>query len=141
MLTQPELTPIPDSSPEEYIVADIYTVILPVSRLTLQIKPGYCTDGASTGAAQYLGFNPFDPSTMAPALCHDALYEGELFGHDDGARTAADNEFYALLKLNGQHSASVAWLYYKAVRWFGGFVWRRHSLQSITDARRFVSLV
>jgi hypothetical protein len=96
-------------------------------------KKGYKTDGASIPFI-FWAFNlhPYQGDTLMPAVFHDLFYQTELY-----SRASCDNNFLYLMRKNG-----VGFLkrtaFYIMVRIFGGFVWSRHTVGSVTKARSFL---
>lgn len=135
-LSQPSITPLPDSGGLAQIAAD-YVVTLPVSGRVMSIKAGFQTDGASVPEEFWtlLDSSPFDPDVLAAALGHDALYSAELM-----ERAACDLEFENLMRLNSKRGASLSGLYYHMVSLFGNTVWSKHTPESIAAARQLCSL-
>jgi len=107
----------------------------------LCVKAGMTSDGASIPSwlwsfpfiGPYIGA-PYKPSTFASAFFHDCCYASEIT-----PRQFADFEFNRLLIMHGA-GATRARLYWLAVRGCGWAVWRKHSPDSIAQARRFVSI-
>ena len=70
-----------------------------------------------------------------PALCHDALYSGELLTRDQ-----ADWMFLQFMQIAG-----IAWIkrniVWSAVRSFGWTVWNRHTWASVLKSRELCKLV
>ena len=131
-MKQPELSPVPGT--ELYVLDEQYSIVLPVSGRLLTISKGFTTDGASIPRLFWsLVGSPFDPDYMAPALCHDALYEAELM-----ERQACDMEFKALLDINSKAAMYKSDVFYRAVRFGGFFVWMFHS--KVDESRKLVTL-
>ena len=102
----------------------------------LLVHPMARSDGASIPRFLWSVFSPrYDASSFPAAFCHDMLYQSELV-----TRSQADAEFHRLLGLFGV-SPIKARLYWIAVRWFGGFVWARHTKASIAEARMFAEII
>jgi Protein of unknown function (DUF1353) len=119
---------------EHITVTDPWTVETTVG--TLSVRCGADSDGASIPPVinAIPGFNKFEGDTLPAALAHDMLYATELC-----TRAEADWVFYILLRANG-----VSWwrarTYYRMVRIFGGFTWKKHTMKTIVEARRYVTL-
>jgi len=135
MIKQPKMSPVPGT--ELCVVDEVYSIVLPVSGKTLTIQAGFTTDGASIPRCLWsLVGAPFDPNYMAPALCHDALYEAELLTRDE-----CDQEFKCLLDLNGPIAMDKAETFYKAVHYFGWITtWAWHTKASIAEGAAYASL-
>jgi len=100
------------------------------------VRRGFATDGASIPRAFWrVAGPPMDPVTCAPALVHDALYASASH-----RRATADEILYDLLRQYGAGRVK-AWLYYRAVRAFGGMAWRAHTAESVLAARRYVRVL
>jgi hypothetical protein len=106
-----------------------------LSGCILEIDPGFASDGASIPKWLQSGLSPrYEAATFPAALAHDALYLGELVN-----RKSADYEFYLLLKLLDV-PAWKAKLYYRAVRLFGWWIWKKHRPEQIKEARKLCRL-
>ena len=132
-LPQPCLQPIEGS--DNMTVVQAYTVDLPVVNKRLTILPGFVTDGASIPSLFWsCAGDPFSPHFVAAAVCHDALYSGELTTRDN-----ADEIFLELLEIEG-----LGWfhrnLFWFAVRVAGWTVWDEHTPETIAAARKLCSL-
>ena len=133
-IPQPVLIPVEGS--DNMHVAEPFAIVLPVLNRTLQILPGFTTDGASIPRLFWTcAGDPFSPRFVAAAVCHDALYAGELC-----ARETADDVFVELLKEEG-----LSWfhrnLFWFAVRVAGKWAaWDEHTPATIAEARQFCSL-
>jgi hypothetical protein len=135
MMLKPAIKPASGRG-ERYEVADDFVAKLPTTRAYLRVRAGFKTDGASIPALLWpLIGNPYDPHTIGPAIIHDALYSAETFPRD-----RADRIFLALLRQNSREASRKAATFYRAVRWFGWLVWRRHTDVSRIRAREFVKL-
>lgn len=90
--------------------------------ITLTIQVGYWTDLASVpkalrgmfdnGSAEY--------GVLVASQIHDALYSTHYL-----SKELSDEIFYRALKYYKMNCAK-AWLYYKAVSWFGDSAWEYH---------------
>lgn len=102
----------------------------------LHVKTGIISDGASIPRIFWRipGFAPYEGDTLPAAFAHDCLYASELVD-----RKTADDIIYELLRENGVGYLRAS-MYWRAVRGFGGFVWRRHTAESIATAREYVIL-
>ena len=126
---EPVLEPVGGTEENYWIIKDF---IHPTSIGTVTVKAGFITDGASLPIN--LGWSHWDAVTAAAAVLHDGLYESELV-----SRSAADRVLREVMLLHGC-SRFRAWTYWCAVRSFGWMVWRKHTLGSITQARKLVSV-
>lgn len=101
----------------------------------LHLGHGFPSDGASIPRFLWSFVGPrYSEDSMIGALYHDATYAAELCD-----RALADESLRALLIESGC-SALKARLYWLAVRVFGGLCWRRHTADTIAEARRFATL-
>jgi hypothetical protein len=108
---------------------------LATGNMILVVEPGMLSDGASIPFwIQPLVGPRYGAKTFASAFAHDCLYAAELV-----SRKQADDEFHRLLREFGAYRVT-ATAYYRAVRVFGGIVYRRHTLASVSEARRFCRL-
>jgi hypothetical protein len=113
----------------------------PLHGKRVAIRKGFLTDGASIPRAVWgIVGHPFSKPLLGPALCHDALYMGELLGHDIAAKTLSDWWFLEWMKKAGMNwnQRNTVWL---GPRMFGKSVWRAHTRDSIAHARCFCALV
>jgi hypothetical protein len=98
---------------------------------------GFWTDGVSVPQLMwsFIGITPFSMPEFAWALPHDLLYASELMPREE-----CDEMLYVWSEAVGN-----SWLkrasVYRAVRNFGGFVWSKHTKESIEAARQVVQLV
>lgn len=125
----------PSADGEGYVLmAPYYAPILP--GFDLLIATGFFFDGCSIPRLGWtlLGLHPMHPRVQASALIHDALYASEML-----ARREADDVFLWCLRQDGLDTLR-ARLMWRGVRLGGGAVWRRHTPDSITTARLYVSL-
>ena len=80
-----------------------------VGGLIFVVKKGFVTDGASVPRFFWsLGFDRFNPQTMAASTVHDALCKSNII-----PRAAADSVFNAILK---DWHWKYRWLYWLGVR-------------------------
>jgi len=108
---------------------------LATGNMILVVEPGMLSDGASIPRwIQPLVGPRYGAKTFASAFAHDCLYAAELV-----SRKQADDEFHRLLRMFGAYRATAA-TYYRAVRLFGGVVWKKHTKASIAEARRYCRL-
>ena len=125
----------PSADGEAYLLNQPYhTNILPGH--ILEIAAGFRFDGASIPRVFWLTTGtPMDPHYQASGLVHDALYAAELL-----PRQVTDDIFYFCLRRDGVgwYTARKMWL---GVRIGGGFVWSRHTPDSIAHARAYVRLI
>jgi hypothetical protein len=89
----------------------------------ITVTRGFPTDGLSLpGIATALGFDPWGAGLRA-ALLHDAGYSlHDVRGHSLGNKATVDRRFLAGCLIDYPRMATT---YYRAVRWFGGFAWRK----------------
>ena len=127
----PALLPITN---DKWVVDDNYSAVIHTGQ-TVSIRKGMETDGASIPRIcwRVIG-HPFMLPILPCALVHDALYAGELL-----ARNECDWAFLCLMQ-----SAGIGWFkrntVYSAVRAGGAFVWGKHTVKSICDARKFCKI-
>lgn len=97
----------------------------------LTVQPGFQTDGGSIPRFLQDRVSPLGKYLLA-FLVHDVLYAGEFCD-----RATADWIFLELLEYLG-----ASWIVrnacYLAVRAGGGFVWKKHTPESVADARRLI---
>ena len=100
----------------------------------IRVKAGYSTDGASIPRAAWrvIG-HPFQRYEAA-AIIHDALYDSEHW-----QREQIDDCFRDLLRACGVGKMRRA-VIYRAVRLFGGMTWKKHTQESIANAKQFVAV-
>ena len=109
----------------------------PLNGKVITIKAGYKTDGASIPQACWsiIG-SPMEVPLLGPALCHDALYSGEL---------VPDPSTADWMLLQYAQMAGIGWakrnLVWSAVRLFGWTVWNRHTSDSVAASRKLVALI
>ncbi len=126
----------PEKAGGEWTV-DADWVSPPLDGVCVEIKRGFQTDGVSIPRVAWrLIGHPFQVPLLGPALCHDALYAGELVvGHHE-----ADWMF-----LSWMQQAGIGWAkrnsVWSAVRSCGGWTWDRHSRASVTKARMYCRLI
>lgn len=112
----------------------IYT--LPDGRQIL-IKKGFIFDGASIPRFfwRIIG-HPLDHEFIRAVLLHDGVYAAELIPQSDG-----DMVFLEFMK----YYDNIGWLkrnaMHKAVRIGGSTVWTNHTIESVTEARKYVSFI
>jgi hypothetical protein len=99
----------------------------------ITIQPRFRFDGASIPRFfwRVIG-SPFVGRYRSAALLHDALYSAEIY-----SRRKCDHLFLVAMANDG-----VVWwrrnAMWAAVRIGGGFVWRKHTAQSVAEARELV---
>lgn len=101
----------------------------------LTVRAGFSFDGASIPRVFWrLIGHPFEMPLLIGATAHDALYSGELLPRAD-----CDRIFRELMRRAGigRIKRNAVWL---AVRAAGWAVWRRHTADSVAEARRLVTL-
>lgn len=97
----------------------------------LEVDAGFKSDGASIPKPLQSFVSPrYEARTFPAALAHDALYAGELVD-----RHIADREFYRLLKRMGVNEVK-ARIYYTASRVYGRVAYRKHTPESVENARK-----
>jgi hypothetical protein len=92
---------------------------------------GFYTDGISVPALAWSVFRlqPFSMPELCAALGHDLVYSGELVPRKD-----CDNWIREWCKMVGVAAARRN-VIYQCVHSLGGFVWKRHTPQTIAAAR------
>ena len=102
----------------------------------ISVRAGYVYDGATIPAAlRYpLGLDPFSGCLARAALVHDVLYGSELLPQD-----IADEALLNIALQDGTDPRKARAIY-RAVSDAGGLVWDRHTLESVEQARRLVTL-
>jgi len=112
----------------------IYT--LPDGRRIL-IKKGFIFDGASIPRFfwRVIG-HPLDHEFIRAVLLHDGLYAAELL-----AQSLSDEAFLEFMK----YYDDIGWFkrntMYKGVRIGGSTVWKNHTVESVNNARAYVSFI
>lgn len=121
-----------------WVLRDNYDIELPVCGRRLRIYEAFVTDGASVPriVRRITDYQPFDPSTLAPALVHDAITRARLF-----TRAECDREFYELMNRNGDTARRKASAYYLAVRIGGWWPWIHHRRRGIAQIRELAELI
>jgi len=103
--------------------------------VNVHVAPGFKTDGASIPRLLWRVFgSPYDPDIFPAAIAHDALYRGEIVQRED-----ADQAFLDMMEESGVPLKKRR-LIYRGVRLFGWITWKRHTPQSICEARQFISM-
>jgi len=135
-LPQPHMEPIPDT--EMWLLIEDYEIDLPVSGKRLRLYAGLVSDGASVPRPlrRITDYQPFSPSTMAPALVHDGITRARLFPRSD-----CDVEFFALMQMNGETARRRSHKYFFAVRIGGWWPWIHHRRRGIQQMRQLVELI
>lgn len=101
-------------------------------RWQIRVREGYDTDGASIPRAAWrVVGHPFEEYEAA-AIVHDVLYDSEYWVRDQ-----ADDCFHDLMRACGVGKLR-AGIMYRAVRMFGGPTWKKHTEESIAEAKRFL---
>ena len=120
---------------EVMLLADvIYT--LPDGRQIL-IKKGFVFDGGSIPRFfwRVIG-HPLDHEFIRAVLLHDGLYASELVSQDE-----ADMAFLEFM----QYYDDIGWIkrnaMYEGVQIGGNSVWTSHTMESVTNARAYVSFI
>lgn len=103
----------------------------------LRVLSGARSDGASVPDVidGLEGFHRLEGDTLPAAFAHDMLYAAELCD-----RETADQILHDLLIASGI-SALRAAIYRDAVRIGGGYVWTKHTPESIAAARRMAAIL
>ena len=101
------------------------------------LRKGFATDGASIPQAFWTVIgHPMQAPLLGPALCHDALYAGEL---------VPDHSTADWMFLEWMQMAGIGWvkrnLVYSAVRTWGWTVWNKHTPASIAASRNMCALI
>ena len=101
------------------------------------LRKGLKTDGTSIPRWAWRAFgHPFSLPVLAYALPHDGDYSAELVPRDEGddrfLEGMAQDKHVCWVKRNG---------IWTAVRAGGGFVWNRHTPESISEARKYCRIV
>jgi hypothetical protein len=113
-----------------------FDVIVKGKKHTILIKKGFSFDGASIPRFFWRTIgHPLQYPIVICALPHDGIYAAELF-----ERGECDWIFLTLLqkvKVNW-FKRNIIWL---AVRGGGYFVFKKHTKESITEAKKYVSIV
>lgn len=104
----------------------------------IRVYKGFRTDGGSIPRISWslLGITPYDPRCVYAFFLHDFLYQSELL-----SRKHADAILDEVLKIPPCCNAIQRWLIWSHVRLYGWMVWKGHSKQSITEARKFGEVV
>lgn len=137
----------------------------------IQVNPGFDFDGASIPQALWgIVGSPMTGGYQKSACLHDALYASEYFPRDECDAIfleAMESEMEALLR--AREDANIkgsSWkeklayskeaisieldrkaykikrsIMYKAVRMFGGSVWKGHNKNEVKSYRRFITIV
>lgn len=102
---------------------------------TVCIRAGFKTDLASIPRCLWNLYPPFDVEYRAAAILHDGLYASELL-----TRQECDWLLLEAMQTqgNGWWARNVFW---SAVRLGGASVWSKHTGESRTEARRYVSII
>lgn len=110
-----------------------YKAFLPNSRI-LRVKKGFVTDFASVPRIFWNVIAPTHGQHTRAAFIHDALYSARAL-----SRTECDWMFLQIMQ-----DCGVSWIkrntMYSAVRTCGGFVWMKHTPESIAEARKIITL-
>ena len=98
---------------------------------------GFWTDGVSVPELLWTvsGISPFSMPELCWALPHDIAYSAELF-----TREICDDYLFewAIMAGTGRIKRNMA---YRAVKRFGGFVWKKHTKESVENARKVCQLI
>jgi len=116
-----------------------YLVVAPVSYLNekyhINVYGGWVTDGASVPKLFQNIFSSYGENTIFGAIIHDALYMSEALPRD-----VCDTIFLEILELKGV-SLLKRRAMYRAVRIFGGFVWKKHNKNDVSKAKQFINVI
>lgn len=105
-------------------------------RVIVTVRPGFRTDGASIPRLLWPVFgSPYDPDILPEAIAHDAMYRGRIVPRRD-----ADNAFGDMMRARGRIGAWKRRRIWLGVRLFGWIAWLGHTPESVTGARRYISL-
>ena len=96
------------------------------------IQSGFKTDLASIPRSLWIVYPPYSPEYGKAAVLHDAMYSAELFD-----RKTCDDIFYEAMGVLNAGPVTKR-IIYTAVRTFGGFVWARHTKESVAAARELI---
>ena len=131
----PEMIP-PEGDGNEWTI-DQQWISPSLNGQCVAIRAGFVTDGASIPQAAWsiIG-SPMEVPLLGPALCHDALYAGEL---------VPDHSTADWMLLQFMQMAGISWVHrnlvWSAVRLFGWVVWNRHTPASIAASRNMCQLI
>lgn len=131
---KPAVRPLAGS---DYVLAEDFYFPAEVGEwdVVAHVMPGFRTDGASIPRLLWRVFgSPYAPDIFPAAIAHDALYRGEIVPRCD-----ADAAFFAMMAESGvpKRKRRLVWI---GVRLFGWITWLSHTLTSVTEARRHISL-
>ena len=118
----------------EYRVIRNYKAVLPNDDV-IRVNAGFVYDGASIPRLFWsLIGSPFTGTHTRAAFIHDALYAAQSYD-----RKICDWIFLQVLQEHGCSwiKRNILWL---AVRIFGGFVWKKHTEESISKAKKLVAV-
>ncbi len=115
-------------------VTKTYRAILPDYNI-LEVYKGFVYDGASIPRISWsiIG-SPFTGKYQRAAFIHDAIYGIEAF-----SRLKCDNIFLDIMEEHGCNYIQ-RHLIYRAVRLFGGLVWKKHTVDTINENMKFVRI-
>jgi hypothetical protein len=106
----------------------------PEPKLTIMVRAGFESDGASVpGPFRWIA-SPFSGVHAAPAVIHDALYGSQLLD-----RKTADDIFLEAMRYNGTAYLRRYAMYW-GVRSGGMFAWNGKSSAKVRRCRDFVSI-
>lgn len=113
----------------------VYPLIVDVKLVGPIIIPaGFIFDKNSVPAGLRWLFPVSGYKSDYAAAVHDWLYTSELF-----PRVVCDEIFYDAMIYSGVPKWR-AWSKYKAVRVFGGMVWKKHTKESVDEARSLLDI-
>jgi hypothetical protein len=131
----PEMHP-PSGDGNEWMVMQEW-VSPPLNGKCVAIRAGFVTDGASIPQWCWsLEGSPMTVPMLGPAICHDALYAGELV-KDHSTADWMLLQYMCMTDMSWLHRNTI-WL---AVRAFGWIVWNKHTPASISASRNMCQLI
>lgn len=136
--TFPEKPAVRPLKGTDYVLAEDYCFPAAVGEwgVVVHVKPGFRTDGASIPRLLWPVFgSPYDPDILPEAIAHDAMYRGRIVPRRD-----ADNAFGDMMRARGRIGAWKRRRIWLGVRLFGWIAWLGHTPESVTGARRYISL-
>ena len=132
---KPAVRPLAGSDYE--LAQDFYftATVERVWKVVVHVRPDFRTDGASIPRLLWRVFgSPYDPDIFACAIGHDAMYRGELV-----PRREADAAFLRMMAESGVPGRKRRLIWF-GVRLFGWITWRRHTPESVSEARGLMEL-
>jgi hypothetical protein len=104
-------------------------------RRLFQMLPGFPSDGASVPRLFWSLCSPYQPDTFPAVLFHDGGYAGEL-----QIQHANDLDMRRLMLRNNTRRIKADFMF-AAVWTCGWAMYRRHTPESIAEARKFCRIV